>query len=120
MFFASGHESIAILCEKVARHYIWVFFSLDIKPSNILVNSRGQVKLSDFSVSGRLSQDETALTLVGCAIYMAPERMRGDPYTVSSDIWSFGVTIWELAIGHYPSCLRSMHKYLLKNSSSNF
>ena len=73
----------------------------DIKPSNVLVNSRGHIKLCDFGVSGELV-NSIADTFVGTSTYMAPERIQGDKYTVKSDVWSFGLTIMELAIGKFP------------------
>jgi mitogen-activated protein kinase kinase len=73
----------------------------DIKPSNILVNSRGSIKLCDFGVSGELI-NSIADTFVGTSTYMAPERIQGERYTVKSDVWSFGLTVMELAIGKFP------------------
>lgn len=73
----------------------------DIKPSNILVNSRGSIKLCDFGVSGELV-NSIADTFVGTSTYMAPERIQGEKYTVKSDVWSFGLTVMELAIGKFP------------------
>jgi mitogen-activated protein kinase kinase len=73
----------------------------DIKPSNVLVNSRGHIKLCDFGVSGELI-NSIADTFVGTSTYMAPERIQGEKYTVKSDVWSFGLTIMELAIGKFP------------------
>eukprot|EP00755_Sulcionema_specki_P012699 Sspe_Gene.52100::Locus_28877_Transcript_1_1_Confidence_1.000_Length_1351::g.52100::m.52100/K20603/MKK2; mitogen-activated protein kinase kinase 2 len=75
----------------------------DLKPSNLLVNSDGQVKISDFGVATFLSkQQKVAFTAVGSTAYMSPERVRGDGYTTASDIWSVGVTLAELALGHFP------------------
>lgn len=73
----------------------------DIKPSNVLVNSKGGIKLCDFGVSGELV-NSIADTFVGTSTYMAPERIQGEKYTVKSDVWSFGLTIMELAIGKFP------------------
>ncbi|KHC35357.1 mitogen-activated protein kinase kinase [Candida albicans P76055] len=78
----------------------------DVKPTNILVNTQGKVKLCDFGVSGNLVAS-LAKTNIGCQSYMAPERintMRPDDatYSVQSDVWSLGLTILELAVGHYP------------------
>ncbi|KAL5612201.1 uncharacterized protein BROUX77_002357 [Berkeleyomyces rouxiae] len=73
----------------------------DIKPSNILVNSKGSIKLCDFGVSGELV-NSVADTFVGTSTYMAPERIQGDRYTVKSDVWSFSLSIMELAIGKFP------------------
>ncbi|RLV95012.1 MAP kinase kinase PBS2 [Spathaspora sp. JA1] len=78
----------------------------DVKPTNILVNSQGNVKLCDFGVSGNLVAS-LAKTNIGCQSYMAPERIRtlrpdDATYSVQSDVWSLGLTMLELAVGHYP------------------
>jgi len=73
----------------------------DVKPSNILVNSSGEIKLCDFGVSGQLI-DSMANSFVGTRSYMAPERLQGDHYTVQSDIWSLGLSLVEMALGRYP------------------
>lgn len=81
----------------------------DVKPTNILVNTRGQVKICDFGVSGNLVAS-IAKTNIGCQSYMAPERISGGgmvagadgTYSVQSDIWSLGLTIIECAMGKYP------------------
>ncbi|ODV91079.1 hypothetical protein CANCADRAFT_2795 [Tortispora caseinolytica NRRL Y-17796] len=75
----------------------------DVKPSNILVNCRGQIKLCDFGVSGELI-NSVADTFVGTSTYMSPERIQGAPYTVKSDVWSFGLTLLELSMGKSPFC----------------
>ncbi|KAK3372384.1 kinase-like domain-containing protein [Podospora didyma] len=84
----------------------------DVKPTNILVNTNGQVKICDFGVSGNLVAS-IAKTNIGCQSYMAPERISGGglsatggiadgTYNVQSDIWSLGLTIIECAMGKYP------------------
>lgn len=85
----------------------------DVKPTNILVNTRGQVKICDFGVSGNLVAS-IAKTNIGCQSYMAPERISnggvaqaganpgGGTYSVQSDIWSLGLSIIECAMGQYP------------------
>jgi mitogen-activated protein kinase kinase len=73
----------------------------DLKPSNVLVNSRGSIKLCDFGVSSEL-EGSVADTFVGTGTYMAPERIQGAQYTIKSDVWSFGLTLMELAIGKFP------------------
>ncbi|KAL1894807.1 MAP kinase kinase Wis1 [Ceratocystis pirilliformis] len=82
----------------------------DVKPTNILVNTRGQVKICDFGVSGDLVASK-AKTNIGCQSYMPPERIYSNPtleteddgsYGVQSDIWSLGLSIIECALGKYP------------------
>ncbi|KAK9381683.1 kinase-like domain-containing protein [Kockiozyma suomiensis] len=73
----------------------------DVKPSNVLVNSHGQIKLCDFGVSGELT-NSIADTFVGTSTYMSPERIQGAAYSVQSDVWSLGLMLLQLAIGHFP------------------
>lgn len=73
----------------------------DVKPSNVLVNSKGQIKLCDFGVSGELI-NSIADTFVGTSTYMSPERIQGAQYSVKSDVWSFGLMLMELALGRFP------------------
>jgi serine/threonine protein kinase len=53
----------------------------DVKPSNILVNSQGEIKICDFGVSGQLI-DSMANTFVGTRSYMSPERLQVSYYLV--------------------------------------
>jgi len=73
----------------------------DVKPSNILVSSRGEIKICDFGVSGQLI-DSMANSFVGTRSYMSPERLQGTHYSVASDIWSLGLSLVEMALGVYP------------------
>lgn len=75
----------------------------DLKPSNLLINSHGEVKVTDFGVSAEL-QSSIAMcgTFVGTFKYMSPERIKNQPYSYMSDIWSFGLVMMECATGQYP------------------
>ncbi|CCG83694.1 protein of unknown function [Taphrina deformans PYCC 5710] len=79
----------------------------DVKPSNILVNSVGKIKICDFGVSGELI-NSIANTFVGTSTYMSPERIQGAPYTVKGDVWSLGLLLVELATGQFPLGSRAM------------
>ncbi|ELK15777.1 dual specificity mitogen-activated protein kinase kinase 3 isoform X1 [Pteropus alecto] len=78
----------------------------DVKPSNVLINKEGHVKMCDFGISGYLV-DSVAKTMdAGCKPYMAPERINPElnqkGYNVKSDVWSLGITMIEMAILRFP------------------
>lgn len=84
------------------------FLILDIKPSNILIDDNGEIKLCDFGISGNLiNSNAFSRNNTGCAGYMAPERIDPtDPtnpvYDIRADVWSLGITLVELATGQFP------------------
>lgn len=73
----------------------------DIKPQNTLLNSKGEIKIADFGVSKTL-ENSRAATFVGTLVYMPPERIAGERYSVRSDVWSLGLTLLEIANGCFP------------------
>ena len=65
----------------------------DVKPSNILLDRKGSIKLCDFGISGQLVDSIARTRDAGCRPYMAPERIdpqRAKGYDVRSDVWSLG------------------------------
>ena len=76
----------------------------DIKPANIMLTHAGQVKITDFGLAK--CSEESLLTLpgqiIGTPAYMAPEQIRGGTADERSDIWSFGIVLYELLTGSLP------------------
>ena len=75
----------------------------DIKPSNLLINRRGDVKISDFGIARKL-QGTGALsqTYLGTLMYMAPERINTNEYGKPADIWAVGLSLLTCAMGRFP------------------
>uniref|UniRef100_A0A2I3TGU0 mitogen-activated protein kinase kinase n=1 Tax=Pan troglodytes TaxID=9598 RepID=A0A2I3TGU0_PANTR len=96
-----GKVSIAVLRGLAYLQEKHQIMHRNVKPSNILVNSRGEIKLCDFGVSGQLI-DSMANSFVGTRSYMAPERLQGTHYSVQSVFWSMDLSLVELVIERYP------------------
>lgn len=60
------------------------------------------MKLCDFGVSGEFGTRGDANTFIGTSYYMAPERITGQSYNITSDVWSLGVTLLEVAQHRFP------------------
>ncbi|PKU68273.1 Mitogen-activated protein kinase kinase 4 [Dendrobium catenatum] len=80
----------------------------DIKPGNLLVNAAGEIKIADFGVSKIIRRSlDPCLSYVGTSAYMSPERFDPDSYggnydAKAVDVWSLGLTVLELQLGHFP------------------
>ncbi|KAL3532654.1 hypothetical protein ACH5RR_006175 [Cinchona calisaya] len=99
---------LAAICKQVLKglwylHHEKHIIHRDLKPSNLLVNHRGEVKITDFGVSAILANTSgQANTFVGTYSYMSPERIVGGSYGYRSDIWSLGLVLLECATGQFP------------------
>jgi serine/threonine protein kinase len=84
----------------------------DIKPSNILLNN-GIIKLADFGFCKPMKDGkDLAQTMLGSPIYMAPEILKGEIYTMKADIWSLGVVLYEMLYGFCPFEERSIARLI--------
>ncbi|MED6161861.1 serine/threonine protein kinase, variant 2 [Stylosanthes scabra] len=101
---------LAAICKQVLKGLMYLhhekhIIHRDLKPSNLLINHRGEVKITDFGVSAIMeSTSGQANTFIGTFNYMSPERINGSQrgYNYKSDIWSLGLILLECAMGRFP------------------
>ena len=100
-------ETLRILSETLdglsAAHRVGVVHR-DIKPENILLNDRGRVQITDFGLAKAASQATLSATgmLLGTAAYLAPEMIQDNQATPQGDLYSIGITAWEMLAGFVP------------------
>ena len=90
----------------------------DIKPSNILISKKGDVKLIDFDLAVQMVDSDPGrdpLYTQGTPSYMSPEQARGGAIDGRSDIYSLGVALYEMLLGHRPFQGRTESSVILKH-----
>jgi serine/threonine protein kinase len=76
----------------------------DIKPENMLIDSNGNLKLTDFGISAKITSLKKAKSIIGTSNYMAPEVfLNGESgYDESTDVWALGCCMYEIVVGNPP------------------
>lgn len=102
------------------------FLHRDLKPANILLKDK-VVKIADFGFAKRVTSNTKETVNVGSPLYMSPEALQNNIYSIKNDIWSVGVIFYEILHGKAPwTCsnqkqlIEEINKnniYLLKNLS---
>jgi hypothetical protein len=97
-------DQICAILKQILKALKYIHFKgaihRDIKPGNILLTSKGYVKIADFGTSWtRTRSKDKANSMVGTVHYMSPERLNDSEYDQKSDIWSLGIVLIELVEG---------------------
>jgi serine/threonine protein kinase len=77
----------------------------DVKPQNVLLDTEGEVKVTDFGIARSLETDHGVTqtgAVVGTSNYLSPEQAGGRPVTPATDVYSLGIVLWELLSGEVP------------------
>jgi tRNA A-37 threonylcarbamoyl transferase component Bud32 len=90
------------LCAGLAAAHEKGVLHRDLKPGNIMLDSRGQVLIADFGLAALAGQVEGAEVRNGTPAYMAPEQLDGKEVTVRSEIYSLGLVLYEIFTGKRP------------------
>lgn len=92
------------ICSALEYAHMRGLVHRDIKPSNIMVKRNGEVKLMDFGIAHTRNLESLTLpgTMIGTPAYMAPEQILGQQLDVRSDMFSFGIVLYEMFTGTKP------------------
>ncbi|CAG2164713.1 unnamed protein product [Oppiella nova] len=141
--FCSGGELAQLIrknkrfSEPIVRHFLQQIATalktlrshsiahMDLKPQNILISSKicGNcwrnvvLKIADFGFAQYLRSEDSATSLRGSPLYMAPEILLGTKYDASVDLWSVGIILYECLFGSAPFCSESFEELTQKIKS---
>ncbi len=74
----------------------------DIKSQNIIISKEGRIKIGDFGIAKRVSTDSSGQPVIGSAHYMAPEQAQSGEADARSDLYSLGISMYEMITGRLP------------------
>ncbi len=90
------------ICSGLAAAHEQGILHRDLKPANIMIDGRGQVRITDFGLAGLANELQASEGTVGTPAYMAPEQLLGETATIQSDLFSLGLVLYEVYTGQPP------------------
>ncbi|MDO4324480.1 MAG: protein kinase [bacterium] len=100
-----ARESIGIaiqVCQGIAAAHEQHIIHRDIKPQNIMISKDGKVKVTDFGIARAVTAQTIGANVMGSVHYISPEQVRGHYSDERSDIYSLGITMYEMVTGQVP------------------
>ena len=95
--------SIAIqVCMGLAAAHNQKIVHRDVKPQNIIISTDGKVKVTDFGIARAASSNTISANAMGSVHYSSPEQVRGGYSDARADIYSVGITLYEMVTGRVP------------------
>ena len=95
--------SIAIqMCSGIGAAHASGIIHRDIKPQNIIISKDGKVKVTDFGIAKAITSNTVSTNAMGSVHYTSPEQARGGFSDQRSDIYSIGITLFEMVTGQVP------------------
>ena len=95
--------SIAIqMCTGIEAAHKHNIIHRDIKPQNIIISKEGKVKVTDFGIARAVDSNTVSSNAMGSVHYVSPEQARGGYCDAKSDIYSVGITMYEMITGRVP------------------
>lgn len=95
--------SIAIqMCNGIGAAHAADIIHRDIKPQNIMISRDGKVKVTDFGIAKATTSNTISTNAMGSVHYTSPEQARGGFSDAKSDIYSIGITLFEMVTGEVP------------------
>lgn len=101
----SGRETISIaiqVCMGIEAAHNNGIIHRDIKPQNIIISREGKAKVTDFGIAKAATSNTITSNVMGSVHYTSPEQARGGFSDIKSDIYSMGITIFEMVTGRVP------------------
>jgi hypothetical protein len=114
-------EIVSQACEGLEYAHRHAVIHRDVKPGNLLINPDGLVKLADFGIAKAAEDSKITQigSVLGTAAYLSPERAKGQEATVSTDVYSVGVVLYQTLAGRVPYETGSLTELALRQQEGD-